>query len=229
MHKILKVKLFGNRCKKLHPILNHKDLRLSMLTVYFSIDFVATTSCPLNILKCMITHLYQTLTLLKKVTKINSVIKWHKLLGIQRPISIELTISIVCESCSNHRRESETMMKRIETEKREARHRWSMLITTTLITFVGSFTVVGCRKWRFNRRLCLWISSLQFSLPASCLSINWRALYLFARSCDGADISSLARLASPTSCRISYAPEILYSNTKWISSPFSKFPWHFTT
>ena len=107
---------------------------------------------------------------------------------------------------------------------KEARHGWSMLITATLINFVGSFTVAGCRKWSFNRGLCLWISSLQFSLPASCLSTNWRDLYLFTRSCDGANISSPARLASPTSCWISYAPEILYSNTKWISSPFSQLP-----
>ena len=66
MHKLLTVKLFGNQCKKYHPILNPKDLHLSMSMVYFSISFAVTTSCPLNILKCMITHLYQALTLLKK-------------------------------------------------------------------------------------------------------------------------------------------------------------------
>ena len=71
MHKILTVKLFRNQCKKHHPILNHKDLRISMSTMYFSIAFAVTTSCPLNILKCTITHLYQTLTLLKKVTTTN--------------------------------------------------------------------------------------------------------------------------------------------------------------
>ena len=146
--KYLQWSYSGTDAKKRHPILNHKDLRLSMSTVNFSIDFAATTSCPLNILKCMITHLYQTLTLLKKVTKINSVIKWHKLLGIQRPISIELTIYVVCESCSNHRRESETMMKRIETEKQRGE---------TWLKHVNN-----CNLNNFCRFLhCSWLSQVE--------------------------------------------------------------------